>query len=316
MEFKKMIPNAYWMDEFPTYPENWVIDGLVCPYITILSGQPKVRKSTLATHIALAVVNQTQFLGKDVNAKSNKVCWVGFDGGWRGEIITRCDGQGKNSILFQPGFPSLNKSDWIAFGDRLIQNQVGLLIVDNLYGFGDLQLNDHNEAKKVFNCLSLIVEDYGIPVLLIAHSPKGNGSASAAHSNIIKASARVLLELKGEAKSGVRTLTVIGNELAGEKISIQINQTFTDFADVKTRKDEKPAKDEIGLLLAQAQDFEKECPVEYRKSASAAGRWMVEKGFAKKPDYGRKRINMMLDSGLLKRDGVKGQIIRGPKLLY
>ena len=37
---------------------------------------------------------------------------------------------------------------------------------------------------------------------------------------------------------------------------------------------------------------------------------------AKKPDYGRKRINMMLDSGLLKRDGVKGQIIRGPKLLY
>ena len=48
-------------------------------------------------------------------------------------------------------------------------------------------------------------------------------SEYAAHSNIIKASARVLLELKGEAKSGVRTLTVIGNELAGEKLSIQIN---------------------------------------------------------------------------------------------
>jgi hypothetical protein len=312
----KMIPNAYWMDEFPTYPDNWVIEGLVCPYITVLSGQPKVRKSTLATHIALAVINQSQFLGKDINTRTNKVAWVGFDGGWHREIVTRCDGKAQNSILFQPGFTSLNQSDWIAFGDRLIQNQIGLLIVDNLYGYGDLQLNDHNEAKKVFNCLNLIVDRYGIPVLLIAHSPKGNGSASAAHSNIIKASARVLLELKGEAKSGIRTLTVIGNELAGEKLSIQINQTSTEFADGKARKNEKPPRDEIGLLLSQAQDFEKECPFENRKSASAAGRWMVERGFAKTSNYGRKRINMMLDSGLLKRDGVKGRIIPGPKLLY
>lgn len=316
MEYCKMIPNAYWMDEFPTHPENWVIDGLVCPYITILSGQPKVRKSTLATHIALAVINQTQFLGKDINTKSNKVAWVGFDGGWHREIITRCDGKAKNSVLFQPGFTSLNQSDWITLGDRLSQNQIGLLIVDNLYGFGDLQLNDHNEAKKVFNCLNLIIDRYGIPVLLIAHSPKGNGSASAAHSNIIKASARVLLELKGEAKSGVRTLTVIGNELAGEKLSIQINQTFTELADVKTRKDEKPAKDEIGLLLSLAQSFDKDCPAENRKSAVAAGKWLAQKGFVNSPGYGRNRINVMLSTGLLRRDGIKGPLIAGPKLLY
>lgn len=316
MEYCKMIPNAYWMDEFPTHPENWVIDGLVCPYITILSGQPKVRKSTLATHIALAVINQTQFLGKDINTKSNKVAWVGFDGGWHREIITRCDGKAKNSVLFQPGFTSLNQSDWITLGDRLSQNQIGLLIVDNLYGFGDLQLNDHNEAKKVFNCLNLIIDRYGIPVLLIAHSPKGNGSASAAHSNIIKASARVLLELKGEAKSGVRTLTVIGNELAGEKLSIQINQTFTELADVKTRKDEKPAKDEIGLLLSLAQSFDKDCPAENRKSAVAAGKWLAQKGFVNSPGYGRNRINVMLSTGLLRRDGIKGPLVAGPKLLY
>ena len=311
-----MIPNAYWMDEFPTYPDNWVIEGLVCPYITILSGQPKVRKSTLATHIALAVINQNQFLGKDINTRTNKVAWIGFDGGWHREIITRCDGQANNSILFQPGFTSLNQADWITFGERLSQYQIGLLIVDNLYGFGDLQLNDHNEAKKVFNCLNLIVDRYGIPVLLIAHSPKGNGSASAAHSNIIKASARVLLELKGEAKSGVRTLTVIGNELPGEKLNIKINQTSTELTDTKSRESGKSDKDEIGLLLLQAQTFRQECPIEYRKSASAAGRWMAEKGLAGTPKYGRKRINLMLDAGLLIRDGIKGPLTAGPKLLY
>lgn len=312
----KMIPNAYWMDDFPTFPDNWVIEGLVCPYITILSGQPKVRKSTLATHIALAVINQTPFLGKNVKTKTNKVAWVGFDGGWRGEIITRCDGKAQNSILFQPGFTSLNQADWITFGERLFQNNIGLLIVDNLYGFGDLQLNDHNEAKKVFNCLNLIVDSYGIPVLLIAHSPKGNGSASAAHSNIIKASARVLLELKGEAKSGIRTLTVIGNELPGEKLSIKINQTSTEITDARPKESSKSDKDEIGLLLSQAQTFRQECPDEYRKSVSAAGRWMVNKGFANKADYGRKRVNLMLKAGLLKRNGVKGPLTAGPKLLY
>ena len=311
-----MIPDAYWMDEFPTFPEGWVIDGLVCPYITILSGQPKVKKSTLATHIALAVINQTEFLGKKVNTKTNKVAWIGFDGGWRGEIITRCDGKANNSILFQPGFTSLNASDWTTFGNRLVQNQIGLLIVDNLYGYGDLQLNDHYEAKKIFNCLNQIVNDFGIPVLLIAHSPKGGGSASAAHSNIIKASARVLLELKGEAKSGVRSLTVIANELPGEKLSIKIGLTSTEFSDVKLTKEKKSDREEMGVLVKDAHTFNQECPFESRKSARAAGKWLCEKGLSGTPGAGRTKINNMLVAELFTRDGANGLIIAGPKLLY
>lgn len=311
-----MIPDAYWMDDFPSTPEGWVIDGLVCPYITVLSGQPKVRKSTLATHIALAVINQTDFLGRRVNIKSNKVAWIGFDGGWHSEIIARCNGNANNSILFQPGFTSLTQADWNTFGERLIQNQVGLLVVDNLYGFGDLQLNDHFEAKKVFNCLNQIVHNFGIPVLLIAHSPKGGGSAGAAHSNIIKALARVLLELKGEAKSGVRTLTTIGNEIPGEKLSIKIGQFSTELVDVKPVKEKKSEKEDVGVLLAQARVLDQECPIERRKSARSAGKWLYERGLSGTPGSGRTKINNMLDAELLRRDGIKGPIIAGPKLLY
>jgi len=311
-----MIPDAYWMDDFPSVPEGWVIDGLVCPYITVLSGQPKVRKSTLATHIALAVINQTDFLGRQVNTKSNKVAWIGFDGGWHSEIITRCDGNANNSILFQPGFTSLTQADWNAFGERLIQNQIGLLIVDNLYGFGDLQLNDHYEAKKVFNCLNQIVHNFGIPVLLIAHSPKGGGSAGAAHSNIIKALARVLLELKGEAKSGVRTLTTIGNEIPGEKLSIKIGQFSTELGEGKVEKAKKSEREDVGILISHAKILDQECPMERRTSARAAGKWLYEKGLSGTPGSGRTKIYNMLDAGLLKRDGVKSQIVAGPKLLY
>jgi hypothetical protein len=311
-----MIPNAYWMDNFPAAPEGWVIDGLVCPYITVLSGQPKVRKSTLATHIALAIINQTEFLGRQINTKSNKVAWIGFDGGWYSEVITRCDGKANNSILFQPGFTSLAEADWNTFGERLIQNQIGLLIVDNLYGFGDLQLNDHFEAKKVFNCLNQIVHNFGIPVLLIAHSPKGGGSASAAHSNIIRASARVLLELKGEAKSGVRTLTVIGNELPGEKLSIQIGQTATELAEGKAEKAKKSEREDVGILISHAKILDQKCPIECKKSARAAGKWLFEKGLSGTPGSGRTKINNMLVAELLRRDGASGLIVAGPKLLY
>ncbi len=311
-----MIPNAYWMDDFPAVPEGWVIDGLVCPYITVLSGQPKVRKSTLATHIALAVINQTDFLGRQVNTKSNKVAWIGFDGGWYSEIITRCDGKANNSILFQPGFISLAEADWNTFGERLIQNQIGLLIVDNLYGFGDLQLNDHFEAKKVFNCLNQIVHNFGIPVLLIAHSPKGGGSAGAAHSNIIKALARVLLELKGEAKSGVRTLTTIGNEIPGEKLSIKIGQFSTELVERKEENAKKSEREDVGILISHAKILDQECPIERRTSARATGKWLFERGLSGTPGSGRTKVNNMLEAGLLRRNGVKGQIVAGPKLLY
>ena len=59
-----------------------------------------------------------------------------------------------------------------------------------------------------------------------------------------------------------------------------------------------------------------DCPAENRKSAVAAGKWMVEKGFVNSPGYGRNRINAMLSTGLLRRDGIKGPLIAGPKLLY
>ena len=265
-----MIPNAYWLDDYPAPPTDWVVEGLVCPYITVLSGQPKVRKSTLAAHIALAVINNTPFLGKAINTKFNKVAWIGFDPGWHNELRTRCGDNAKNSILLQPGFTSLSLNDWTQLGELLLNQQIGLLVVDHLYGYADLQLNDSNEAKKVFNALNIINERYGIPIILIAHSPKGFGSASAAHSNIIKSSARVLLELKGEAKSGARTLTVIGNEIEGEKLSIRIDQSFTEFLSKIDETQSRQDRDFKGNLERAKRFFAEATPEELLSIPKAA----------------------------------------------
>lgn len=239
-----MIPESFWIDEYPESSDDWVVDGLICPYITALSGQPKVGKSTIATQIALAVVNQIPFLGREIHSKSNKVAWMGFDSGWVKELQARCGDNAKNSILMQRGMTNLIPSQWSQLGQYLSDMNIGLLIIDHLYGFaGDLNLNESQEANKVVNCLNAINAQYEIPILLIAQAPKNNYQGGMAHSNILKSSARVLLEMSGTARTGKRTLVVNGNEVVSESISIKIDPSNVELLQTTELKKSKQDRD-------------------------------------------------------------------------
>ncbi len=239
-----MIPESFWIDEYPESSDDWVVDGLICPYITALSGQPKVGKSTIATQIALAVVNQIPFLGREIHSKSNKVAWMGFDSGWVKELQARCGDNAKNSILMQRGMTNLIPSQWSQLGQYLSDMNIGLLIIDHLYGFaGDLNLNESQEANKVVNCLNAINAQYEIPILLIAQAPKNNYQGGMAHSNILKSSARVLLEMSGTARTGKRTLVVNGNEVVSESISIKIDPRNVELLQATETKKSKQDRD-------------------------------------------------------------------------
>ena len=250
-----MIPESFWIDEYPETSDDWVVDGLICPYITALSGQPKVGKSTIATQIALAVVNQIPFLDREIHSKSNKVAWMGFDSGWVRELKDRCGDNAKNSILMQRGMTNLIPSQWNQLGRYLSDKDIGLLIIDHLYGFaGDLNLNESQEANKVVNCLNAINAQYEIPILLIAQAPKNNYQGGMAHSNILKSSARVLLEMSGTARSGKRTLVVNGNEVASESISIKIDPRNVELLQTTETKKSKQDRD-YAQNLANANRF-------------------------------------------------------------
>ena len=45
------------IDDIEQETEPWLIDGMVCPWLTLLSGQPKHGKTILAGHIATALIN-------------------------------------------------------------------------------------------------------------------------------------------------------------------------------------------------------------------------------------------------------------------
>jgi AAA domain len=244
-----MIPSSSWIDDYQEKSSDWVVDGLIGPYVTALSGQPKVGKSTFVTQIALAVVNQTPFLGREIKSKSNKVAWMGYDAGWVFELKDRCGDNAKNSILLQRGIPNVIPKDWDELGQHLYDLGIGLLIIDHLYGFaGSLTLNDSQEAFKVITCLNAINGKYGIPIILIAQAPKTNNSAGMAHSNILKSSARVLLEMSGTSRAGKRSLVINGNEVANERIAFRIEPRHIELIDKEVEKESKQVRDYQAFL--------------------------------------------------------------------
>jgi len=298
-----MIPESFWIDDYTETSTDWVIDGLICPYITSLSGQPKVGKSTVATQIALAVVNQTPVLGREVRTKSNKVAWMGFDSGWIPELKVRCGDNAKNSILLQRGITSLNPSDWERLGKKLSELDIGLLIIDHLYGFaGHLNLNESQEANKVINCLNSINAQYEIPILLIAQAPKNGNTGGMAHSNILKSSARVLLEMTGASRDGKRSILVNGNEIANERISLKIEPSHIELMDKGAEKESKQVRD-YQAFLDKARRFFNEATDGELLSIPKAAPVLIRLGLSETQAGAEKMLSRWRDKKLIEVSG-------------
>ena len=56
-----MLTNAL---EWKPKELNWLIPGLLCNSITLLSGEAKMGKTLFAGNLARALINQTEILGK------------------------------------------------------------------------------------------------------------------------------------------------------------------------------------------------------------------------------------------------------------
>jgi hypothetical protein len=305
MDFKKMIPPSSWIDDFQIEPSEWVVDGLIGPYITALSGQPKVGKSTFATQIALAVVNQTSFLGREIKSKTNKVAWMGYDAGWTFELKDRCGDNALNSILLQKGIASVIRNEWDELGKYLSELGISLLIIDHLYGFaGHLVLNDSQEAFKVISCLNAINNTYGIPILLIAQSPKNSFSGGMAHSNILKSSARVLLEMSGASRTGKRSIVINGNEVANERISFRIEPRHIELMDKEVEKESKQVRD-YQAFLDKTRRFFSEARNDELESIPKAAPVLIRLGISRTQAGAEKMLGRWRDKKLIEVSGTE-----------
>ena len=307
-----MLTNAL---EWKPKELNWLIPGLLCNSITLLSGEAKMGKTLFAGNLARALINQTEILGKQPRQGEFRIAWMGFDLDWQQEFTNNFDDI-RGNVWFANSTNFKNLDRWQELAKQCYMHSINLLVVDYLCGLAPgVDLNYSHFVDEAFYPLLEFFNATKIPILLLHHANK-TGSGRAANSVLIEAKVRLIGRISGQQNKRNKTIEFIGNQIETHKLSVMIKPEGVEFAEGKPKKKEKSDSDEIGLLLLQAKVFNKECPPEMRKSAVKAGQWMVEKQFAGTSGYGRKRINEMLSAGLLKRNGEKGPLIAGPKLLY
>lgn len=301
-----MIPNGYWIEEYPSQPSDWPIDGLICPYITILSGQPKVGKSTISLHMVMAMINGEKFLDRETKLSKKKIAWMGFDSGWVSELQKNSQGKVNGSLFLQNPLRSLNVNDWQMLGENLNRDGIGFLVVDHLYGLGGhLNLNENQEASKIMACLQIVVSDYQIPILLLAQATKNQrGAGSMAHSNLFKGNARVLLELAGTRRDGKRSLTVSGNEVASETLQVYVKPTSLDLAEASKDEGKKQQRDYEANLRKGQRIWEAAKPEDLATQTSA-GLLAHKLGISPNAEAGRKTVSRLVKASILEWDGSK-----------
>ncbi len=308
-----MIPNSYWIDEFPIQSQEWLVKDLLSPYINILSGQPKVGKSTLAAAISLAIINGDSVLGKKAQKKGS-VGWIGFDSGWSQELRSRVGASAKNQILMQKPFDLTNKELSREFGQRLVDYGCQLLVVDHLYGFANennLDINNQRDAAVALGGIQTINSQFEIPILLLAQAPKGYGGG-AAHSNYIRSIARVLLEMTGESKNGRRKLRLVGNELETEDIRLSLSGAELISLEQESKK-ERVRDRNFPIMEERATKALSEARPGDLETLSSFGRLLFNLKFCSSPEAGRIMASRYEKLGFLAR-GSSG-ITKGPNLV-
>ena len=306
-----MIPDSYWVEEYPDVQLNWPIEGMLCPYISILSGQPKVGKTSFARLATKSLINGDSFLQRGINLQKPKVCWMGYDSGWVAELKKYTKEVRKELLRLQNPIKSLDPNDWRELGKELVDNGIGYFVADHLYGIaGELDLNSSQEASRVMNCFQILLDEYKIPSLLLAQATKNQrGGGQMAHSNLFKGTARVLLELSGTSRNGYRTLTINGNEVASESLKIILTPD-----NIELRSDS--AKKEDGQIRNFAENLRKanallaSATPEDLKTQASAGKLFAALGYSENDDSGRKMAKRFEIKGLLELtpDGY----VRGP----
>ena len=126
------------IDDIELETEPWLIEGLVCPWLTLLSGQPKHGKTILAGHIATSLINNLPLLGKKVRPGEHKIAWMGYDGGWRDEIVSRLKPRAKNKIATYSPIRTIDEKQWNEFAQALTTDGTTLFILDHLYGMAEI----------------------------------------------------------------------------------------------------------------------------------------------------------------------------------
>ncbi|MCX6427402.1 MAG: AAA family ATPase [Actinobacteria bacterium] len=300
------------LDEITEDTTKWLVDKLVCPWITLVSGQPKYGKSALIGHISMALINNTDFLGRKTKPGNHKIAWMGYDAGWKQEITMRWKEDADNRIVTYDPIRSLDVEIWRELAESLQSTGVTLFVLDHLYGMaGALGLNDAEQFAVLANLIRPIYEEFGIAVLLLAQAGKGEFSRGrAAHSVAIEGEARALIRIYEKRSKGARKIELSSNTNGEETLSVTLTPEVIEIKEGKSLKKEDSSQREspeaVRGFLCQANPSE-------LTSWSGVGRELHRLNLSVSPSAGRQMSTRWREQNLIKMDS--GVVVAGDSLL-
>ena len=291
--------------------EEWIVEGLICDSLTLISGEPKAGKSALALHAIRSLISGEPILQKEVKKTFTRIGWMGFDFKWQREISDRAPDL-LDSIYFIDPVHYKNFDGWQQVMDNLVLFNIEFLVVDHLYGLGaGAELDRQHAIQDVIAPLRYIIKTFKIPVLLITQAGKmSNGRA--AHSVALEGLARWMLRISGQGKL-TRKIEAIGNNSATEELKVKLNPAELEIVETNTTKN-KPRKREINMP-ERARYILQNATLYDLSDATKLGKWVAKQDWGiAKDSSGRAFVNNLLDAGLLSRESSNSPITRGPNL--
>ncbi len=303
----KVVLASEWIEE----SEEWLIPNLVCDSLTLISGEPKSGKTSMAGHIVRSLVLKQEILGFKPTEKAIKVAYMGFDFKWKREISERLDDL--TSLIYLPDSATYKSTEeWDSLGDQMIALGINFLVIDHLYNYAnEADLDRQNQVQMVFGPIMKLIEKTGAAVLLLTQGARNQGGR-AAHSVAIEGQARWLLRLSAGKEK--KTLTTMGNNAESRVFKIRLTPKILELIEGKPEiKEHKPAD---GGLPDRANYIRQNAPDDALQSTTKLGIWLAAQNIGLSTSKsGRTAVNNLLRAELLARDGIKGRIIKGPKLV-
>jgi hypothetical protein len=275
------------IDDLPEAQEEWLVDGLICPSLTLISGQPKHGKSLLAGHCVIGLINQTEVLNRSVKQGHHIVGWMGYDLGWREELRLRWQSVADNRIKMFDPLRNASTKDWRDLAEELHRQSITVFVIDHLYGVsGPADLNDASEVSKIFSLIKPIYEEFGIALIILTQAAKHQFSnGRAANSVGIEAEARALIRIYDKKSKGARKLSIGSNTGDEETLDVTLTDTELTLRAKSTKASNAPSErdspDKVREFLTLAN------PLELSRGWKGAGRGLYRLGWSVSQDAGR-----------------------------
>ena len=292
------------IDDLPEEQEEWLVDGLICPSLTLISGQPKHGKSLLAGHCVIGLINQTEVLNRTVKEGHHIVGWMGYDLGWRQELRQRWQHLANNRIKIFDPIRNADPQVWNELAKELQRESITVFVIDHLYGLaGSADLNDGSEVSKTFSLLKPIYEEFGIALIVLTQASKNPfGNGRAANSMAIEAEARALVRIYDKKSGGARKLGISSNTGDEEILDVILTDSELTLRAKKTKESTVPSErespDRVREFLSLASHLE------LSRGWKGVGRGLYRLGWSKNENAGRQMARRWGEQNLLQRNGL------------